>query len=100
MLRTILTAQMERRCWHLKLQCRMHRMPEDRPEDSDPPDRPYVVGTTNGIDTFTELHELGLFTHHEYRRAFMDAGLTVEHDPVGLFNRGLYIRIRPTGASQ
>jgi SAM-dependent methyltransferase len=60
----------------------------------------YMVGTTDGIDMFTELHELGLFTHDEYRRAFMDAGLTVEHDPVGLFNRGLYIGTRPTAASQ
>jgi SAM-dependent methyltransferase len=51
----------------------------------------YAAGTPAGIETFSEVHELGLFTHAEYVEAFIDAGLSVEHDPVGLFDRGLYI---------
>jgi SAM-dependent methyltransferase len=51
----------------------------------------YMVGTPAGIEQFVEIHELGLFTRDEYEGAFADVGLTVEHDPVGLFRRGLYI---------
>jgi len=51
----------------------------------------YMVGTPAGIEQFTELHELGLFTRDEYERAFTDVGLTVEHDIPGPFNRGLFI---------
>ena len=55
----------------------------------------YMVGTTEGISTFTERHEIGLFTHEEYEAAFRDAGLEVAHDPQGLFQRGLYVGRRP-----
>ena len=51
----------------------------------------YLVGTPEGVTYFTERHEMGLFTHEEYRNAFFRAGLDVEYDPVGLFKRGLYI---------
>jgi ubiquinone/menaquinone biosynthesis C-methylase UbiE len=51
----------------------------------------YLVGTTQGIEHFTELHEMGLFSHEEYTQAFEKAGLSVTHDPRGLFNRGMYI---------
>jgi SAM-dependent methyltransferase len=57
----------------------------------------YMVGTPAGIEQFTEVHELGLFTHDEYEGAFTDVGLTVEHDPAGLFNRGLYIGLASQG---
>ena len=51
----------------------------------------YMVGTPTGIEQFTEIHELGLFARNECERAFTNVDLTVEYDPVGLFNRGLYI---------
>jgi hypothetical protein len=51
----------------------------------------YLVGTAQGIEHFTELHEMGLFSHEEYTQAFEKAGLNVSHDPQGLFNRGMYI---------
>lgn len=51
----------------------------------------YLVGTTQGIEHFTERHEMGLFSHQEYTRAFEKAGLNVSHDPQGLFGRGMYI---------
>jgi SAM-dependent methyltransferase len=50
----------------------------------------YLVGTPQGIEHFTEKHDLGLFDHQEYCSAFTKAGLAVNHDPVGLFKRGLY----------
>lgn len=51
----------------------------------------YLVATPQGIDYFTERHELGLFVHQEYLDAFRAAGLDVVYDPDGLTGRGLYI---------
>ncbi len=55
----------------------------------------YLFGTPKGIEHFTEIHELGLFTHKEYLDAFKAAGLNVIHDAKGLGGRGLYIGRRP-----
>jgi SAM-dependent methyltransferase len=55
----------------------------------------YLVGTLQGIDYFTERHELGLFTHEEYLDAFRQAGLAIQHDSKGLDGRGLYIGLKP-----
>lgn len=55
----------------------------------------YLVAAPEGIEHFTELHELGLFTDNEYLEAFHAAGLTVLHDPIGLDGRGLYIGVKP-----
>lgn len=52
----------------------------------------YLVGTPEKVEHFTERHEFGLFTHEEYLGALRDAGFVdLEHDPEGLFRRGLYI---------
>jgi SAM-dependent methyltransferase len=51
----------------------------------------YLVGTPDGVETFTEHHEAVLLTDEEYRGAFAAAGLTVELEAVGLSGRGLYI---------
>ena len=56
----------------------------------------YLVGTPEGIEHFTERHELGLFTDEEYLNAFHKAGLETIHDPVGFTGRGLYIGTKGT----
>jgi SAM-dependent methyltransferase len=51
----------------------------------------YLVGTPDGIERFTEHHELGLFTVQQYLEAFRAAGLEADHDSEGPMGRGLYI---------
>jgi SAM-dependent methyltransferase len=51
----------------------------------------YLVVTNEGVEHFTERHELTLFTREQMQSAFTAAGLTVEHDDEGLIGRGLYI---------
>lgn len=58
----------------------------------------YLVGTPEGIESFTERHEIGLFTADEYRGAFEQAGLDVTYDKEGLFGRGMYIGRKPAHA--
>jgi hypothetical protein len=53
-------------------------------------DMQYLVGTPDGIEHFTERHELGLFRHEAYVEAFEAAGLPVEHIPDSCFERGYY----------
>jgi SAM-dependent methyltransferase len=53
----------------------------------------YLVGTPEGVDYFTERHEMGLFTHEEYLEAFRKVGLEVHYDPTGLFGRGMYLGV-------
>ena len=54
----------------------------------------YLIGTPQGIEYFTERHELGLFDHEEYLEAFRKADLETIHDPEGLDGRGLYIGLK------
>jgi ubiquinone/menaquinone biosynthesis C-methylase UbiE len=55
----------------------------------------YLVGRPEGVEHFTELHEVGLFTPEEYVDAFRRAGVPeVILDPQGLFGRGMYIGTR------
>jgi SAM-dependent methyltransferase len=58
----------------------------------------YLVGTSAGVDGFTETHRLGLFTRAEHMDALRAAGLDASHDPGGLFGRGLYLGRRPMDA--
>jgi ubiquinone/menaquinone biosynthesis C-methylase UbiE len=51
----------------------------------------YLVATPQGVEHFTERHEIGLFTQEQYFAAFRKAGLAVQYDPTGLFGRGMYI---------
>ena len=55
----------------------------------------YLVGTPEGVERFTERHELGLFTVEEYLAAFRACGLEVEYDPLWLNGRGLYMALKP-----
>lgn len=51
----------------------------------------YLVAGTEGVEHFSEVHNLGLFTYDDYMDALTRAGLTVAHDPEGLMGRGLYV---------
>jgi SAM-dependent methyltransferase len=54
----------------------------------------YLVATPEGVNHFTERHELGLFTPEDYVTAFEAAGLKVIFDREGLIGRGLYIGLQ------
>jgi SAM-dependent methyltransferase len=55
----------------------------------------YLVARPQGISSFRERHELGLFTDEDYRNALRSAGLEPELDPTGLNGRGLYLARKP-----
>ena len=58
-------------------------------------DSTYLVGTADGITSFRECQELGLFGDDAYRNAFAGAGLEVVDATGDLFGYGLYVcRIR------
>jgi SAM-dependent methyltransferase len=53
----------------------------------------YLVGTPSGIESFTETHRMGLFSHDDYLAAFRQNRLEAVYDPEGLTGRGLYVGI-------
>jgi len=54
-------------------------------------DSTYLVGTTDGITSFRERQELGLFGAEAYREAFSGARLEVVDETDDLFGYGLYV---------
>jgi SAM-dependent methyltransferase len=54
----------------------------------------YVVGTAGGVEHLSEITELGAFTAEQNVATLRAAGMSVEHDPIGLLDRGLYVGIR------
>ena len=60
----------------------------------------YLVGTPDGVEHLVEEHLIGLFTREVSTAAMQDVGLTVDFDPQGPFNRGLYVgQAPPDGAA-
>jgi SAM-dependent methyltransferase len=51
----------------------------------------YLVATAQGVEYFTEHHELGLFTTEEYLDAFEQAGMDIVFSDEWLMGRSLYI---------
>jgi len=51
----------------------------------------YLLGTSGGVEHFTERHELGLFSVENMKKAFELANLAVSFDEDGLTGRGLYV---------
>jgi SAM-dependent methyltransferase len=56
----------------------------------------FAIARPDAVETFVEPHEAALWEVEEYREAMAATGLTVEHDPVGLTGRGLFIGRRPS----
>lgn len=56
-------------------------------------DMHHLVLSQKQVEYITETHELFMFTDDEYRTAFANARLAVEHDPEGLIGRGLFIGV-------
>jgi hypothetical protein len=54
----------------------------------------YVVGTGAGVEHLSEITELGAFTAQQNVGALRAAAMSVDHDPVGLLDRGLYVGVR------
>jgi SAM-dependent methyltransferase len=60
----------------------------------------YLVGDASSVQHFSEVHEMGLFTHDEYEAAFAAAGMTMTYDEKGPMGRGLYIGNQDTTATR
>jgi dTDP-3-amino-3,4,6-trideoxy-alpha-D-glucopyranose N,N-dimethyltransferase len=58
----------------------------------------HLVGEHGTVRFFREEHRLGLFTHDEYVASFEAAGLSVDLEEPGPFDRGLYVGAPQDGA--
>jgi trans-aconitate methyltransferase len=58
-------------------------------------DMHHLLMSPEGIEHFTEVHEMGLFTRAEYEGAFAAANLDVDRDPDFGTRRGLYLARAP-----
>jgi SAM-dependent methyltransferase len=58
----------------------------------------YLIGTPNGVQKAEEVHRLALVPTETMKSYFNSAGLLCDFDPVGLFDRGLFIA-RPLDAT-
>ena len=54
----------------------------------------YLVATPDGVEHFSERHELGIFSQADYQTAFASAGVSAWHDPWGLGGWGLYVAVK------
>ena len=59
-------------------------------------DSTYVIGDADGVTSFRERQELGLFGDGDYRRAFDEAGLELTDTHGNLFGYGLYVCRAPS----
>jgi len=55
----------------------------------------YLIATPDRSETFSEVHDLGLFTAEQYVAAAEAAGLEAAFDPEGPMGRGLLLGLRP-----
>lgn len=55
----------------------------------------YLVGTPDGVEHFTERHEIGLFSDRTYRDAFASAGFGVDFETAPALKRGCYVGAAP-----
>ncbi len=53
----------------------------------------YLIGTSEGIEQRSEVHELGLFTQQQMEDAFTAAGLSVQRKTGALRKRGIYVGV-------
>ena len=54
----------------------------------------FVVASSDGVEAFSERHELGLFSQDQYVAAYKDADLRSSYDSQGLTGRGLYLGVK------
>src|SRR5690606_27360878 len=63
---------------------------QDRHGDLAILDHHYLVGTRSEVRSFTDRHELGLFSADQFEAAFAAAGLNGTFDPDGYFTSGVW----------
>lgn len=57
----------------------------------------YLIAEPDGVQYFTERHDMALFSRDQMEEAFRRAGLEVSFEPEGLCGRGLYLGRRIAG---